>query len=298
MSYNWNKEGQDALAHRLAGELGDCKQIIYGPLTFVALRFFLVVLLWLAIFPSSIRGWSRFTLARGFVTGGLFASAVLVQQIGLVTASESVGAFLTSTFVLITPFLEAVFLKNPVSKSKWLAGLVAISGVALLTLRDRYDGPTVGALLCLLSAFLFSGHILATHCLGKLEDPWRFPLVQFLTCAVAFTILESVCVGRFAWRLAQALPQAVSATDVAVPLILMVILGSIIAYGMMFRFQPRISPTRASLIYSSEAIFATLYAGLIVGWTLGAAEVLGCVMIGSATIGSQVLERYSGEKAD
>ncbi len=46
----------------------------------------------------------------------------------------------------------------------------------------------------------------------------------------------------------------------AIPALLLIVLTTVGAFGLMMRFQPRIDPTRAALIYLAEPVIAALWA--------------------------------------
>jgi drug/metabolite transporter (DMT)-like permease len=73
--------------------------------------------------------------------------------------------------------------------------------------------------------------------------------------------------------------------------ILLVGVSTMIAFGLMFYFQPRLDPTRAALIYLAEPIFAALYAYLAVGRTLSVTALLGAGLILAANVLVEFLER-------
>ncbi|HYO09527.1 MAG TPA: EamA family transporter, partial [Tepidisphaeraceae bacterium] len=68
------------------------------------------------------------------------------------------------------------------------------------------------------------------------------------------------------------------------------VLASMGAFGLQFRFQPRIDPTRAALLYLVEPIFALAYAGIVSGRRLSAVGMLGAAMILVANVLAEVLQ--------
>jgi drug/metabolite transporter (DMT)-like permease len=61
--------------------------------------------------------------------------------------------------------------------------------------------------------------------------------------------------------------------------VLLVLFPTIVSFGLMTFFQPRVDPTRAALIYLTEPIFAAIYAWIFVGRNLGKTEMLGAALI-------------------
>ena len=71
------------------------------------------------------------------------------------------------------------------------------------------------------------------------------------------------------------------------------VVSTMIAFGLMFYFQPKLDPTRAALIYLAEPIFAALYAYMAVGRTLSTIALLGAGLILAANVLVEILERRS-----
>ena len=78
--------------------------------------------------------------------------------------------------------------------------------------------------------------------------------------------------------------------------VLLIVVSTMAAFGLMFYFQPKLDPTRAALIYLAEPIFAALYAYVAVGRTLSSIGLLGAGLILAANVLMEILERYSRQR--
>jgi len=290
MSFNWNKEAQE-IASNCWVEIGGQSHLkSLGPATFLAIRFPLAALAWCLLFPGSLRSWNGTTIRAG-VAGGLFLSVgMLLQHYGLALTSESLSAFLTSLTVLFTPIIAAVFLRHRITAPIWVAVGVATTGVALMTLYREEGRFETGALLGLLCAVVFSGHILVVDHFGKREDPWRFTLAQLSVAAVVF-------LGFAFWRGASSLesaPGVISEAFRSSRFLLLtgatVVFSTLVTFGLMFRYQPQTTPTRAALTYLTEPLFATLYAWMASGRGIEMGAVVGGLLI---IVGNVVAEAFS-----
>ena len=61
--------------------------------------------------------------------------------------------------------------------------------------------------------------------------------------------------------------------------LLLAVISTMVAYGLMFHFQPRLDPTRAALLYLAEPIFAALFAYVTVGRRLSPIALGGAVLL-------------------
>ena len=57
------------------------------------------------------------------------------------------------------------------------------------------------------------------------------------------------------------------------------VFSTLIAFGLMIFFQPKVDPTRAALIYLTEPVFAALFAWWLTGRGLGPTGIAGAGLI-------------------
>jgi drug/metabolite transporter (DMT)-like permease len=147
------------------------------PLTFVAWRFLLgAAVLALFALPRGKQIWWH-----GTVAGVALFSGYAFQTAGLTETSASNSALITGLYVVITPFLAALFARrNP---SWWSAGGAALSfaGLVLLTGAGGLSFER-GDLLTLACAFSFALHIVALSRLAR-----HHPVVPFTTVQLTVT---------------------------------------------------------------------------------------------------------------
>lgn len=291
MSFNWNKEAQEILSQHWAKAGQDQSLTSHGPATFLAVRFPLAALAWALLFPRSLRGWTRSTV-RGGIAGGVFLSTgMLLQHYGLSYTSESLSAFLTSLTIIFTPIAAALLLKHRVSAGLWCAIGLATLGVALMTLYREEGRFEVGALLGLLCAVVFSGHLLVVDHFGKREDPWRFTLAQLIVAGMVFMTYAA---WRFGGNITLAPRVVMSAFESGKFVTLTaaaIIFATLVTFGIMFRFQPRTTPTRAALAYLTEPLFATAYAWIAANRVIGGGAWLGAGLIVLGNVVAEVFAR-------
>jgi drug/metabolite transporter (DMT)-like permease len=79
------------------------------------------------------------------------------------------------------------------------------------------------------------------------------------------------------WRLAMS-------SAVWLDVLLLASISTMVAYGLMFHFQPRLDPTRAALLYLAEPIFAALFAYVTVGRHLSPIALCGAALLLTANV--------------
>jgi drug/metabolite transporter (DMT)-like permease len=76
----------------------------------------------------------------------------------------------------------------------------------------------------------------------------------------------------------------ITSSQVWLNVVLLVVIATMTAFGLMFYFQPKLDPTRAALVYLGEPIFAALYAYVAVGRALSAVALVGAGLILAANV--------------
>ena len=262
----------------------------YGQVFVLAMRFLCGGLIWLALFPASRRGWTWPGFWRASLAGVVLGVGMLVQHVGLAQSSVEVSAFLTSLTVLFVPLIGVLFMRKPVAAALWLSVALSTVGIWLLTGATPH-GFGAGEWLGLACALLFSVYLYVLNVVAARDSAWRVNAGQFvamgLLCMLAFACLPHApgvpAHGGFV--------HLVRAPGVALNLLLLVVFPTLGSFGLMGFHQPKITPTRAALIYMLEPLFAAAYAWVSRGNALSAAEWLGAGLILLANVGSELRAR-------
>lgn len=276
--FTWAKSAGEAVQRQAGLPPGAA----LGPVFILAGRFLLGGLLLFLLVPAARRGWTPRGLARILGVGLLLSTGLIVQHLGLDRTSEAVSAFLTSLSVLFVPLILTVALRRPPAPAVWAGVALATLGVWLMT-GAAPTGFGIGELLGLACALAFSCYILAVNAAARAgESPWRLTAGQFLVTGLVCLL---TCLPLAGGRALFTHPLATTAhllapKDALLHLLLLTAFPTLAAFGLLNFFQPRLDPTRATLLYLLEPVVAAVYAWAIkdrgpnaVGW-LGAALIL------------------------
>lgn len=152
------------------------------PLSFVAWRFLIgAVTLGVFALPRGRRIWWHGTMA-----GSALFAGYSFQTAGLTEASASNSALITGLYVVITPFLAALFARR--RPGLWSVGAAALSFAGLILLTGAEGlGFGRGELLTLACALSFALHIVVLSRLARYHPVVPFTTVQLgVTSALAF----------------------------------------------------------------------------------------------------------------
>jgi drug/metabolite transporter (DMT)-like permease len=229
---------------------------------------------------------SRGLWKAGIICGVLLCIASLVQQEGIAQGTGAGKAgFITATYIVLVPILNWVVFHRRTGWALWLGVAIGLVGLWFLCIDSTFTIQR-SDLLVLLCAVAFSFQILAVDRFSPRYDAVRLAAIQFLTCGVLASVLmvfrDIAPVGLKAW----AAPFA--SWDAWIPLLYAAILSSAVGYTLQIVGQKGLNPTLASLIMSTESLFAVLAGWLILHQRLTPRELLGAALIAVAVVLAQL----------
>jgi drug/metabolite transporter (DMT)-like permease len=218
---------------------------------------------------------------KNLLTGGLVCGIVLffgmnLQQMGLVSVDAGKTGFITALYIVIVPVL-GVFFKRKMTLFTWLGVILGVIGLYLLCITSEFT-IMPGDLLVLIGALFWATHILCIDHFAPRVNPVKLTAMQFLVAGILSLIVslftETITVGavREGWF----------------SILYTGIFSSAIAFTFQGIGQRDANPTTASIIMSSEALFAALTGFIFLGETFTMREGLGCIFMFSAVIISQL----------
>ncbi|WP_043148793.1 DMT family transporter [Sphingobium sp. Ant17] len=247
-----------------------------GPFFFVGLRFGTATLVTLPLAWPLLRGITRQELGAGLVIGlGIFAGYSL-QSWGLQTISSSTSAFITAAYVPLVPILQWIILHRRPRIASW-AG-VALAFVGLMLIAAPQDGvePGTGELLTLISTLAIALEIIFISLWAGRVNVARVTLVQLaVTALLAFACMVPAgeAVPPLSWTV------ILSACGLG-------LITALIQFVMNWA-QRSVSPTRATLIYAGEPVWAGII-GRIAGDRLPPLALAGGLLIVASMIVSEM----------
>lgn len=236
----------------------------------------------LALLPFAPKGtmlsrpqW-RWMLAAGLL---LFGGSAL-QQVGLFYTKVANASFLTTLYVIFTPFLLWAGYGDRPKKIELLGVVLAIAGAFLLSTGGAAFTWQIGDILELLGAFFWGLHLVLVAKYTAKFDAISFACGQFLVCGIM----------NFAVGFVFESPQALLLWPVVAATVYRALLSIGIGYTLQIWAQKFTTATDAGLIFSLEAVFAATVAWAVLGETLGPLQVVGCLLIFVAAFCPQMVK--------
>jgi drug/metabolite transporter (DMT)-like permease len=233
----------------------------------LAPRFLLAVVIMLVFQRAALVRPSRRELEQGLGIAAFAAAGSLLQTDGLQFTAATTSCFLTQFTAIVIPTWLAVRHRRNPGVAVWTACVLVLAGAAIL---GRMDPRTLrmgrGEVETVFCAFFFAAQILwldRSAFAGNRAGVTT--LIMFAAEAAIFSVMGVVTAPRTEalltpWRSVPWLGLTLTLAAVC----------TVGAFTIMNRWQPRISPTQAGLIYAIEPLFASLFAlfapGLFSAW--------------------------------
>jgi drug/metabolite transporter (DMT)-like permease len=217
----------------------------------LAVRFSFAALFLLWVKPE------RKTLIPGLILGLLSFAGYATQTIGMLTTSASKAAFITGLSVILTPIVGAIWLRQRIPGRVWLAALLAIIGLGLMTLNPT-EGVVIGDLWVLGTALAYALYIVY---LGEIAVHHK-PIV--------LTSLQIIVVAVLSWG--WAVPHLSVLKELSLSALSALLYLALFATALVLWLQAlaqRVVPAyAAALIFALEPVFAAIFAYFMLGETL------------------------------
>lgn len=250
-----------------------------GAMFFVGVRFSTAAVLSILLFRRLLLGLTLREVWAGTCVGVAIFFGHALQTLGLGSISSSQSAFITAMYVPIVPFLQWFFFRKPPHLMVWFGVLFAFSGLVLLT------GPQAithlrlqfGEVITLASTIAIAMEVvLISRFASPAINSFRVAIVQlFVAGLLAFAAMPVMGehVPAFAWWW-------------VLPALGLGGMSAVIQLVMNWA-QKTVSPTRATLIYAGEPVWAGLV-GHLAGDILPLRALLGGGMVILGVLTSEV----------
>ncbi|MBK0004713.1 DMT family transporter [Erwinia sp. S43] len=241
---------------------------VSGPFFFIGVRFAVAALLLGLVSWRVMRNVTWPEIKAGVLIGIAIGLGYGLQTYGMQTISSSKSAFITAMYVPLVPLMQWVFLRKMPGLMSWIGIALAFSGLLLLAGPDGGEVAfNVGEIATLLSTLAIAAEILLIGASAGKVDVRRVTVIQ-LAAASIFGFLMMAPNGESvpAWS-----PYLLySAVGLGI--------ASAIIQVTMNWAQRSVSPTRATVIYAGEPVWAGVV-GRIAGERLPAIALLGGALI-------------------
>jgi drug/metabolite transporter (DMT)-like permease len=215
--------------------------------SFLATRFTFAVLAMILLRPSVLRKINKEMLLKGSLAGLFLGTGYIFQTLGLARTGAAITGFVTGLYVVLTPLIAALFLKERITRFTWFCVVLATIGLGLLSLRGWSVG--VGEALVFVSAIAFAAHIVTLSKWSFGLDAYALTIVQLSICALLTGVIS----------LGQGY-ETPPDSGVWGVVIFTAVIATAVAFIVQTWSQAHMNSTKVAVILTMEVVFAALFA--------------------------------------
>jgi drug/metabolite transporter (DMT)-like permease len=210
------------------------------------------------LIPLVAHQWpTRKELIQGIWLGAWGGLGMALQAWGLNYTEASTSAFLTQAYCVILPLVACLKTRRaPTPKVLVATALVIVGGAILSGVKPGELKIGKGEAATLAAAFIFTFQILTLEN-PKYEGNRGLPVTFAMCAAIALMFLP---VSALLAPAPGHLIAMASSWPAFTLLLVLALVCSVGAYGLMNSWQPRVSATEAGLIYTTEPVFTAVFA--------------------------------------
>lgn len=216
---------------------------------FLATRFTLAAIAMAILRPKVALKFRAGDLKYGALIGIVLAFGYITQTIGLDMTTAATSGFLTGLYVILTPLIAWLVMKQKVATKVVIGAGLAMIGLAIFSGAASDVEFQVGQLWLVVCAVFYAIHILMLGHFGQGRSSYRFAMIQIAFAALVtwgFALLDGY----------QAPPNA----EVWFAVLFTALLSTVLAFWIQTWAQTLLEPSRVALLITSEVLFTAIIA--------------------------------------
>jgi drug/metabolite transporter (DMT)-like permease len=216
---------------------------------FLATRFTLAAIAMAILRPRVALHFRAGDLKFGALIGIVLAVGYITQTIGLDLTTAATSGFLTGLYVILTPLIAWLLMKQKVAIKVVVGAGLAMIGLAIFSGAATDVEFQVGQLWLVVCAVFYAIHILMLGHFGRGRSSYRFAMIQIAFAAIVtwgFALLDGY----------QAPPNG----EVWFAVLFTALLSTVLAFWIQTWAQTLLEPSRVALLITSEVLFTAIIA--------------------------------------
>ena len=245
------------------------------------LRFLGSFVLLSILFRKKIKKVSKDDLKAGVILGIIQYFGYVFQTYGAANTTVGKNAFFTAINVIIVPYIFWMLNKKRPDIFSFSASIICLIGVGIMSLDSNLNFTHLnkGDVMTIISAFFFALQVAYTGYFGRKVHPMNLVLLQMLVGGLLFAGTQFATSG-----LREVIPLH---GETLMAIIYAVVFSTAIPMLLQIYCQRLTTATRASILMSTESMFAPIFAFLVLGEMMTLRVALGAVLILFAVIISE-----------
>ena len=237
------------------------------------LRFLGSFVLLSILFRKKIKKVSKDDLKAGVILGIIQYFGYVFQTYGAAYTTVGKNAFFTAINVIIVPYIFWILNKKRPDIFSFSASIICLIGVGIMSLDGNlsFTHLNKGDVMTIISAFFFALQVAYTGYFGRKVHPMNLVLLQMLVGGLLFAGTQFATSG-----LREVIPLH---GETLMAIIYAVVFSTAIPMLLQIYCQRLTTATRASILMSTESMFAPIFAFFVLGEIMTLRVALGAVFI-------------------
>ena len=237
------------------------------------LRFLGSFVLLSILFRKKIKKVSKDDLKAGVILGIIQYFGYVFQTYGAANTTVGKNAFFTAINVIIVPYIFWILNKKRPDIFSFSASIICPIGVGIMSLDGNlsFTHLNKGDVMTIISAFFFALQVAYTGYFGRKVHPMNLVLLQMLVGGLLFAGTQFATSG-----LREVIPLH---GETLMAIIYAVVFSTAIPMLLQIYCQRLTTATRASILMSTESMFAPIFAFFVLGEIMTLRVALGAVFI-------------------
>lgn len=237
------------------------------------LRFLGSFVLLSILFRKKIKKVSKDDLKAGVILGIIQYFGYVFQTYGAAHTTVGKNAFFTAINVIIVPYIFWILNKKMPDIFSFSASIICMIGVGIMSLDGNlsFTHLNKGDVITIISAFFFALQVAYTGYFGRKVHPMNLVLLQMLVGGLLFAGTQFATSG-----LREVIPLH---GETLMAIIYAVVFSTAIPMLLQIYCQRLTTATRASILMSTESMFAPIFAFFVLGEIMTLRVALGAVFI-------------------
>jgi len=237
------------------------------------LRFLGSFVLLSILFRKKIKKVSKDDLKAGVILGIIQYFGYVFQTYGAAHTTVGKNAFFTAINVIIVPYIFWILNKKRPDIFSFSASIICLIGVGIMSLDGNlsFTHLNKGDVMTIISAFFFALQVAYTGYFGRKVHPMNLVILQMLIGGLLFAGTQFATSG-----LREVIPLH---GETLMAIIYAVVFSTAIPMLLQIYCQRLTTATRASILMSTESMFAPIFAFFVLGEIMTLRVALGAVFI-------------------
>lgn len=251
------------------------------PIWMMVFRFTIAAVCLCIIFFRRLLKCNLKTFIHGIIIGLTLFFAYAFQTIGCKYTSAGKNAFLTTTYVILVPFVNwALYKKKPAFISV-IAAFLSLAGIALLSLRGDFS-MNIGDILTLICGICYALQIVFIARYSSDDDPILLSIIQIALTAILSWIIAPLADGPFQL-------QGLKSQGLIASMLYLGLLSTMLAFLLQTVCQKYTQPSLAAILMSFESVFGMLFSIIFLHELFTIRIASGCLLMFISVILSETL---------